>query len=123
MNDGIDNESKLLIKSLVEDTENEFRSTNSNYSTAYFDKFGYRYSGGSYEAKPKPPVLEKLLELLRPGFTNPRAVVNSCLIRRFKDGSQFAPPHRDDDLVFDPESEMVTYFVGATRKIKFLNNA
>ena len=123
MNDGIDNESKLLIKSFVEDTANEFRSTNSNYSTAYFGEFGYRYGGGSYEAKPMPPVLEKLLELLRPGITNPRAVVNSCLIRRFKDGSQFAPPHRDDDLVFDPESEMVTYFVGATRKIKFLNNA
>ena len=107
----------------INKSANEFRSTNSNYSTAYFGEFGYRYGGGSYEAKPMPPVLEKLLELLRPGITNPRAVVNSCLIRRFKDGSQFAPPHRDDDLVFDPESEMVTYFVGATRKIKFLNNA
>ena len=83
MNDGIDNESKLLIKSFVKDTANEFRSTNSNYSTAYFGEFGYRYGGGSYEAKPMPPVLEKLLELLRPGITNPRAVVNSCLIRNY----------------------------------------
>ena len=69
-----------------------------------------------------PSVLEKLLEVLRPRLSNPKPVVNSFLIRRFTDGSQYAAPHRDDDLVFDPESEMVSYFVGATRKMKFLSN-
>ena len=122
MNDVTDNELKQLIKNFVEDSTNEFSSTNPNYNTAYFGKFGYRYSGGSYEAKPMPTVLGKLLEVLRPRLINPKAVVNSCLIRRFKDGSQYAPPHRDDDLVFDPESEMVSYFVGAKRKMKFLNS-
>ena len=122
MNDVTDIELKQLIKNFVEDSKNEFSSTNPNYNTAYFGKFGYRYSGGSYEAKPMPSVLEKLLEVLRPRLSNPKAVVNSCLIRRFNDGSQYAPPHRDDGLVFDPESEMVSYFVGATRKMKFLSN-
>ena len=67
------------------DTADEFRSTSSNCDTAYFGKFGYRYTGGSYEVKPMPPVLENLLEQLRPHFSNPTAVVNFCLVRRFKD--------------------------------------
>ena len=102
MNDVADIELKQLIQNFDEGSANEFSSTNPNYNTAYFGEFGYRYSGGSYEAKPMPSALEKLLEVLRPRLSNPKAVVNSCLIRRFKDGSQYAPLHRDDDLVFDP---------------------
>ena len=122
VNNGVENELQQLVKNFFVDTADEFRSTSSNCDTAYFGKFGYRYTGGSYEAKPMPPVLENLLEHLRPHLRNPTAVVNSCLVRRFKDGSQYTLPHRDDDLVFNPESEMLSYFVGATRKMKFSNN-
>ena len=62
MNDVTDIELKQLIKNFVEDSTNEFSSTNPNYNTAYFGKFGYRYSGGSYEAKPMPRFWKSCLK-------------------------------------------------------------
>ena len=118
---GISDELKQLMKDFVVNKADEFNSTSTYCDTMCFGKFGYRYSDGSYQAKPMPALVENLLEQVRPHLSNPKASINSCLVRRFKDGSQYTPPHRDNDLVFDPESEMVSIFIGASRKMKFCN--
>ena len=118
---GISDELKQLIKDFVVDKADDFNSTSTCCDTMYFGKFGYRYNDGSYKAKPLPALLEKLLEQVRPHLSDPKASVNSCLVRRFRGGSQYTP-QRDNDLVFDPESEMISIFVGSTRKMKFCND-
>ena len=109
---GISDELKQLMKHFVVNKADEFNSTSTYCDTMYFGKFGYRYSDGSYQAKPMPALVENLLEQVRPHLSDPKASINSCLVRRFKDGSQYTPPHRDNDLVFDSESEMVSIFIG-----------
>jgi len=48
--------------------------------------------------------------------------LNSCLVTRYKDGSKHIPPHRDNELVIDPESLIVTVSLGAEREISFADN-
>ena len=91
------------MKDFVVNKADEFNSTSTYCDTMYFGKFGYRYSDGSYQAKPMPALVENLLEQVRPQLSNPKASINSCLVRRFKDGSQY------------------TIFIGASRKMKFCN--
>ena len=49
------------------------------------------------------------------------SVVNSCLITRYKSGSHFIPPHRDDEPLFNPESEIITVSVASTKTMKFVD--
>ena len=41
VNNGVENELRQLVKNFFVDTADEFRSTSSNFDTAYFGKFGY----------------------------------------------------------------------------------
>jgi hypothetical protein len=70
-----------------------------------------------------PKELSDLLEYIRPRLPDPEATINSCLISRYNDGSQYIPPHRDNEPVIDPESHIVTVTIGAERKMTFTDNA
>ena len=70
-----------------------------------------------------PPPLQGLIELLKPQLSNPESVVKSCLITRYKTGSDHIPMHRDDEPVFNPESEIVTVSMGQNRTMRFVSNA
>ena len=113
---------KISLESFINDNEADFKTIGNCRDTVYFGEYGYKYSGGEHKAKPMPAPLLELIELIRPQLSNPEAVVNSCLITRYKSGSDFIPPHRDDEPLFNPESEIATVSIGGNRTMKFVYN-
>ena len=69
-----------------------------------------------------PKEISDLIESIRPRLPDPKATINSCLISRYSNGSQHIPPHRDNELVIDPESIIITVTLGAERKMTFTDN-
>lgn len=110
------------LKAFVSDHESEFVNIGGCRDTLYYGEFGYRYSGGRHDAKDMPAPITDLLRTVRAHCSNPDAPLNSCLITRYKSGSDHIPPHRDDEPVFDPKSEIITVSVGAPRDMKFTDN-
>ena len=50
-------------------------------------------------------------------------MINSCLITRYDTGKNTIPPHRDDELFINPESEIVTVSLETARVLKFTDNS
>jgi hypothetical protein len=69
-----------------------------------------------------PKVISDLLDSVRTQLTSTDVVLNSCLVTRYKDGTKHIPPHRDNELVIDPESHIVTVSLGAEREMSFADN-
>ena len=117
-------ELKDSLLDFVGDTERTFKTIGSGSSrdVLYYGDFGYRYSGGEHKAQPIPEVIKTLIELVKPHLPNPEATLNSCLISRYSTGTNCIPPHRDDEAVIDPESDIITVSIGAERTMTFANN-
>ena len=114
---------KTSLDTFINSNEAEFKTIGNSRDTLYFGEYGYKYSGGEHKAKEIPAPLQELRELVRTQLSDPESVVNSCLITRYKSGSDFIPPHRDDEPLFNPESEIITVSVGSTRTMKFVDNS
>ena len=70
-----------------------------------------------------PEALKKVLDTLKTTLPpDAKSEFNSCLITRYKTGSNHIPPHRDDEPVIDPESTILTVSLGAQRSMTFENN-
>ena len=52
--------------------------------TLYFGQYRYRDNGTNYKQRPIPPFLSEILDEVRPHFSDAKAIINSCLIKRFK---------------------------------------
>ena len=59
--------------------------------------------------------------MVRPNLSDPKSWINSCLITRYDDGVSSIPLHSDDETFVDPESEILTVSIGATRTVKFID--
>ena len=116
---------KESLTKFVDDHSDDFVPMGNTLTrdTMYFGDYEYKYTGGSHAAKEIPSVINDLLNHLKPKLTDPSAKINSCLITRYIDGSRGIKPHRDDELVIDPESEIITFSLGASRKMQFTNNS
>ena len=114
---------KTSLATFLENSESEFKNIGNNRDTLYFGEYGYKYSGGEHKAKAMPPPLQELIELLKPQLSDPDAAVNSCLVTRYKNGSDHIPLHRDDEPVFNPDSEIMTVSIGQSRTMKFVSNS
>lgn len=110
------------LHQFVADNSTKFTSVGNCRDTLYFGEYGYKYSGGQHDVQAMPTVLEDLLQLIKPHLTDKDAKLNSCLVSRYKTGSDFIPPHRDDEPVINPESEIVTVSIGVDRVMKFTDN-
>ena len=119
--DAISESVDISLQAFIIENEAKFK-TIGNRDTLYYGEYGYRYSGGEHKAQAMPPLLQELAQLVKPHMSNPNNVLNSCLITRYKDGSNFIPAHRDNEPVFNPESEIVTVSLGEKRTIKFSDN-
>jgi hypothetical protein len=121
----VDDNTKEALTKFLETQAGDFVSIGSTLTrdTIFFGEHEYRYTGGSHPANAMPPIIDDLLKNLKVNMTDPTAPINSCLITRYKDGTQGIKPHRDDELVIDPESEILTFSLGATRKMQFTNNS
>ena len=60
---------------------------------------------------------------MRPYLCDAKAIINSCLIKRYKGCHNSGKHQRDNALVFDPESELLTLSIGAKLIMKFSNNS
>lgn len=110
---------KQELANLISANAPEFQSEGGSRETIYYGEFGYTYSGKKHEAKPIPPAIERLTELVRPLLSDPNQPINSCLISRYCTGSDFIPPHRDDEIFINPSSDIVTVSMGAARIMQF----
>ena len=98
-------------------TQNEAKfKTIGNRDTLYYGEYKYRYSGAEHKAQAMPPPLTELVQAIKPHMSDPNSVLNTCLITRYKDGSNFIPPHRDNSPDHNPESEFVTVSLGGTEQ-------
>ena len=113
---------KHSLEEFISANENDFKNIGNSRDTLYYGQYGYKYSGGEHKAKAMPPPLQELIDLIKPKLSVPESVLNSCLITRYKSGSDFIPLHRDDEPLFNPESEIVTVSIGANRTMEFVYN-
>ena len=113
---------KDSLVNFISANEADFKNIGGNRDTLYFGEYGYKYNGGEHKANAMPAPLKDLIELLKPQLTNTGAVVNSCLITRYKTGSDHIPLHRDNEPVFNPDSEILTVSLGGNRTMKFVDN-
>ena len=97
--------------------------TDNSRDVMYFGEYSYRYSGIEHDATPIPPEISALIEAIRPELPNSNMVINSCLVSRYKTGQNYIPPHRDDEAVINPESDIITLSIGANRLMTFTNNS
>ena len=110
------------LSTFLSDRQSEFVNIGGCRDTMYFGEYGYKYSGGKHDAKDMPTAVTDLLNLVKENLSDPAAKMNSCLITRYKSGADHIPPHRDDEPLFDPNSEILTVSIGAQRTMSFTDN-
>ena len=112
------------LTGLTEREKDSFTTIGSENSrdVLYFGEYSYRYSGGEHAAKPLPEEVKNLVASIRPILLNPEKPINSCLVSRYQTGLNSIPPHRDNEPVIDPETDIITVSIGAERQMTFADN-
>jgi hypothetical protein len=87
----------------------------------------FRYPRWMSETAPDllEPVQERILTAIRPILTplNIKNVdFNSCLINKYRDGTAFITPHRDNVASFGANPTIVGLSLGATRVLRITHN-
>ena len=121
----ISQELKAELLEFIETLDPEFSGVDQNESrqVIYFGDYSYKYTGKNHPARPAPPVLMKVLDSVDPKTGDKRSLkANSCLITRYRSGVNHIPMHRDDEIMIDPESYIMTVSLGAKRTMTFCNN-
>ena len=121
--DVVDEELKGKLFEFVQENESNFKSVGGNRDCIYYGEYGYYYTGGKHEASRIPDIIHDLLKCVRPQLSDPSGLINSCLINRYKSGTDVIPPHRDNELFIDPDSEIITVSIGAKRTMVFSYNS
>lgn len=122
--EAVTQELKDRLLNFVESMEDSFKTigTENSRDVLYYGEYGYRYSGGEHKPQPIPDIIKELIESVKPNISNPDSSINSCLVSRYQTGSNCIPPHRDDEAVIDPESDIVTVSIGAERNMSFTSD-
>ncbi len=121
--DAITDGTKKILTDFVEnDLDGKFDSVGDNREVYYCGEFGYWYTGKYHAPCETPTAIQDLLAAVRPHLSDKGSWINSCLITKYKDGTNHIPDHRDDEPFIDPESEIITVSIGETRTLHFVNN-
>ena len=115
---------KSELLTFVTNNDDNFKPVGENESrhVLYYGDYSYRYSGMNHEAQEMPSILNSLLDVIKPNLPDPTTPINSCLITKYQSGNQHIPLHRDNELVINPESHIITVSLGQTRTMKFIDN-
>ena len=116
-----DVKNKLL--DLLHQTKDDFKPVGQSRDVMYYGEFEYKYKGATHEIKDMPDQIKNLLEEVKANLPDNSSPLNSCLVTRYCTGKNSIPPHKDDELLIDPSSLIVTVSIGAERKMKFLDNS
>lgn len=95
----------------------EFATEGSCRKTLYYGDHDYQYNGGRHKKREMPENIRDVIELVKNKF--PRLQVNSCLVTIYSDGGDHCPMHADNESWIDPESDIITVSLGATRTMAF----
>ena len=101
-------------------SELEMTHNFSNRSSVYYGEFDYNYSSNIvHKAKevPESSYLSAICSYMDVVF--PNYVYNSILINLYNNGSDYIPPHSDNEECIEDVSYIVTISLGATRTLKF----
>ena len=95
----------------------------SNRCVAYYGPHPYHYGNTFHDPNPLPnnsyiSEIIKHVSSVLPGLK-----FNSVLLTKFRDGSDFIPPHSDDEECIAHDSTIATISLGATREISFYSVA
>jgi hypothetical protein len=114
---------KNRLTAFMTESQDDFKSIGGSRDTLYFGEFGYFYTGAYHEARQTPPVVQELLDKVRPTLPDEHnnTWLNSCLITRYPDRRSSIPLHQDNENFIDPDSVIVTVSMGDTRTLKFVN--
>ena len=96
--------------------DSELSSVNHRH-VLYFGESDYTYTGKVHKAREAPETIRKVMDMINSKY--PTKVINSCLITKYSDGTDFCPPHSDNEDEISPESHIYTLSVGACRKMAF----
>ena len=119
--DVVPNDLKSRLLSFLDGCSGEFESVGGSRDVLYFGEHGYSYTGAYHAAKETPLVVQELMDAVRPSLPSANALINSCLITRYLNGSNHIPMHKDNEVSIDPESVIVTVSLGKERKLKFVH--
>ena len=107
-----------IVDFLDNSTEfNTIQSNNSSRDVSYYGEFKYRYGATQHEAKKIPDIFEPIVDLLSTKY--PTTIINSCLVTRYKNGSNTIPKHSDDEPFIAPSSDIFTFSIGSERSMSF----
>ena len=123
--ESIPNELKTeLLEHVKTNEENLTSLPDSSRDILYYGEHSYKYTGVEHPKKEMPPVISKLLSVIKEKHTlsKDNIELNSCLITRYRSKTNHIPMHRDDEPVIDPNSLILTVSLGAPRKMTFENN-
>jgi len=120
--DAVDAGMKAKLNEFVEENNDKFEDIAGSRSMYYCGEYGYWYTGKYHQPCETPEVIQDLLDSVRPHLSNPCALLNSCLVTVYKDGTDNIPLHSDDEALIDPESEIICVSIGSDRKLEFVNN-
>ena len=79
----------------------------------------YKYMGSNATVKPIPPILAKVMDEINASLTDNKYAVNSILVNKFEGVDSYLPEHADDEFSINPNSDIFTLSIGASRTIKF----
>ena len=104
-----------LMKEL-EDLANsvDYTAIGNQRRVKYYGEYRYQYTGGSHDPCVPPEPIKKLLQKI--SDVNPDSEKGiSCMISEYENGTNFCPPHMDDEKSISPTSDIYTFSLGATR--------
>ena len=84
---------------------------------SYSGEHKYVYTGGTHEPAPHPDSIKKVINKITNAY--PGAVIKSCLVSKYLDGTKFCPEHSDDEKSLDPTSSIFTLSIGDDRPMEF----
>ncbi len=121
----IPNDLKDNFLNYITEKEADFKSVGEgSREVLYFGEHSYDYTGHKHESCDMPDVIKKFVDVITPHIPSDcKTDMNSCLITRYKSGSNHIPLHRDDEPFIDPESHILTISIGASRTMTFENNS
>ena len=90
-----------------------------NRSVAYYGQYPYTYTGGHHDPRSahENQYLKSILDALDNQY--PSFSYNSAMITRYSNGSEWIPPHSDDEDCIAPNSTIMTVSFGQKRTLQF----
>lgn len=120
----VSSEMKSSIVNFLESKNEQFKTigTDNSRDVLYFGDYSYRYPGGEHAANKIPAEIRSILEKIQNQSPHQPTAINSCLVSRYRNGENCIAPHRDDEPVINPVSNIFTVSIGAERTMRFTNN-